>query len=238
MKRLSIGFLVVFLTLVVGVSATAKIEAVVYPKFSFGGVFGSYYPNCQEWNAYLGQINDAWDMNLSLGSGSVYGLNAAVDISPNIKVRGEFNRFFTETSDYGYDWWYDRMDMDARLDINSFWAEGMLVLPQYKSASGLFLSPYVGGGIGWVSANGTMSASYTDSWWSYYDWDMDDSASDSTMGVRILGGVEGGVNYFNFALEGSYTITSGTELRFSRFGQDFKDDLGGLGVNILLNLKI
>ena len=239
MRKIVLGVLVVFSVLAFSGFAQARIVAQTYPKFGFGVVLGSYSPNCQEWNDYLGKINDVWDMSLALEKGEVYGLNVAVDITPNIRVRGELTEFSTGTSDTGYDWWGDRLDVDAQLNITSFWGDGVLLLSPYQSASGLFVTPYIGGGIGYMAVDGTMSATYTDSWWSYYNWSANDSASDSTVAGRIIGGIEGRIGEnFEFALEGNYTVTSGTDLKFSKFDQEFKDSLGGVGANILLNFKI
>jgi len=251
-----IVFILVFLLGLGLGSAQARVEAVTYPKFSFGVVFGTYYPDCQEWNRYLEQINSAWDMNLVLERGNVYGLSGAVDLTPNFRIRGELTNCKIETAETGersggyWSWWWyhsweETLDFEAELGITSLMISGIYKLPSYVSSSNIVMTPYFGAGIGQLIATGKMFAEYQydeyiDSYWYDHDeWKLSDGDSGSSIGVQILGGIETEVSqYLTFAVEGKYVVSPETELKFDEFGQRFRVNLGGLYLQFLLNLKI
>lgn len=176
--------------------------------WSIGGIAGYYSPN-------FGEINDfderyeTWDIygvDLTFKAGTIFGITAAYDISPNSSLRGEMNGFAAEANDIGY-WssgpYGEVSDIDFQLTMTSLVFSGV-----YRFSPEEPLSPYVGAGVGQFSTKvklieerrwyeyGSLEDTYTTSV----------SQSDTPIGFQLLGGVEYSIENFLLVAEIKYTI--------------------------------
>lgn len=95
-KKKIIGFLgAVALVWAIGLFSDPALAAL-----SFGGLVGWYSPNFGEVNSYLAHRNTIWDTDWKFEEGIMYGAAVEYEITPNFKLRGEWNSFNAETSDY------------------------------------------------------------------------------------------------------------------------------------------
>lgn len=204
MKRKIIGFIVtgtLIFTLIFAARATGA-------DWSIGGVAGYYSPN-------FGEINDfderyeSWDIygvDLTLKAGTIFGITAAHDISPNLRLRGEINSFTAEANDIGY--WssgpYEEVsDIDFQLTMTSLVFSGI-----YRFSPEEPLSPYVGAGVGQFSTKVKLTEERR--WYEYGSledtYTTNVSQSDTPIGFQLLGGVEYSIENFLLAAEIKYII--------------------------------
>ena len=203
MKRKIIGFIVTG-ALIFTLSFAARATGA---DWSIGGVAGYYSPNFGEINDFdeRYESQDIYGVDLTFKAGTIFGITAAYDISPNLRLRGEINSFTAKTSGTGY--WsfgpYEKEeDIDFELTMTSLVFSGI-----YKFSPEETLSPYVGAGVGQFSTKVKLSGEQR--WYEYgslentYTGSM--SQSDTPIGFQLLGGVEYNIENFLLTAEIKYT---------------------------------
>lgn len=142
-----ICLIVVFL-LALSLSASAfQNEPKVFGGLNFGGLVGLYSPNFGELKDYLDIANDFWEADLSFGEKTMYGLTVEYEITPNFKVRGEWNGFNTQISvKDGHGWTGYKAQYE--LSINSYTVSGIHMVTSEKPVSW-----YIGVGLGQFRTN-------------------------------------------------------------------------------------
>ncbi|MFQ5821776.1 MAG: hypothetical protein ACE5I5_17455 [Candidatus Heimdallarchaeota archaeon] len=131
---LGVGTLVLAFSLLSG-SAQAALN--------FGGLVGWYNPNFGKVNDYLdSSVPPEWGIDLEFEGGMMYGAAVEYEITPNFKLRGEWNGFNAETSDsdgggmFGY-------SAEYKLNVNAYTLSGIYTVSPAKP-----VSPYIGAGVG------------------------------------------------------------------------------------------
>jgi len=146
MKKI-ICLIVIFLV-ALGLSAFAlQNEPKGFQRLNFEGLVGRYNPNFGELKDYLIVANDFWEANLSFGEKIMYGLTAEYEITPNFKVRGEWNGFNTQISvKDGHGWTGYKAEYE--LNLNSYTVSGIHMVTSEK-----LVSWYIGAGLGQFRTN-------------------------------------------------------------------------------------
>lgn len=141
MKKKMVGFLGAgALVLVFGLfSDSAQAE------LNFGGLVGWYNPNFSELNDYLdSSAPPEWGIDLEFEGGMMYGVAVEYEITPNFKLRGEWNSFNADTSDsdgggnFGY-------SAEYKLNVNAYTLSGIYTMSPARP-----VFPYIGAGVGQI----------------------------------------------------------------------------------------
>ena len=110
---------------------------------SFGGLVGRYNPNFSELNDYLdSSAPPEWGIDLEFEGRVMNGAAVEYEITPNFRLRGEWNSFNAGTSDsngggmFGY-------RAEYKLNVNAYTFSGIYTMSPAKP-----ISPYIGAGVG------------------------------------------------------------------------------------------
>ncbi|TKJ44509.1 hypothetical protein CEE35_07625 [Candidatus Aerophobetes bacterium Ae_b3b] len=137
-KKRIIGFLgAIALVWAIGLFSDPALAAL-----SFGGLVGWYSPNFGEINDYLTHRNTIWDTDWKFEEGMMYGAAVEYEITPNFKLRGEWNGFNAETSDSDGVGWMG-YHAEYKLNLNAYTLSGIYTVSPKEA-----LSPYIGIGLG------------------------------------------------------------------------------------------
>jgi hypothetical protein len=235
MKRKLIGLLGAgALVLVLGLfSGSAQAE------LKFGGLVGWYSPNFGEINDYLDWENDFWGTDLQFEGGMAYGAALEYGITPNFRLRGEWNGFKSETSetieiDPG------ELNWEYKLNVNTY-----LLSVVYMGSPGQSVSPYMGVGVGqfmtkfqWeyplvylmpvvTPGQGEETAILPQS---NGPSTYSGSETQGPIGFQVFVGIEAGTRAFSFRGEARY-ISAEAEMNEFPEG-DISIDLSGLFLNV------
>ena len=194
---------------------------------SIGGMAGYYNPNFGEINDDLfEEINALTGMDLKFKGGLAYGLAVGYDISPNFKIRGEYNTFTSKTSDsYLYDFGLGEEKWEFKLTTTPIILSGI-----YRISPDIPLCPYIGAGIGYFDTK--ISCKGKKYFLGMLVDEYSDSDKDKPIGYQVLGGVEFGGEGFSLAAEARYIIA---EAEMEDWGT--KVDLGGLFAGLIASIK-
>jgi len=183
-----------------------------------GGMAGYYNPN-------FGEVNDEYLEGFSkkFEGGLTYGLVLSYDISPNIRIRGEYNTFTSKTSET-FTILLLPWDFEEKLTVTPIILSGI-----YRISPNVPLCPYIGAGVGSFSTKMEekidllgITASYSD--------------KDSPIGFQVLGGVEFGGGNFSLAAEARYIVAK-AELNSDEAAFYTNVDLGGLFAGLIASIK-
>jgi len=196
-----------------------------------GGIVAGYY------NPKIGEINNVYE-GTNLKGGLAYGLVLNYDISPNFRIRGEYNTFVSKDSG-GYtdswegfwgDLWEGVYKYKCKLTTSPIILSGI-----YRISPDASLCPYIGVGVDFFSTEYTYKED--DKYYlngSLYDTDVwSFSDTDSPIGFQTLGGVEFRIGNFSLAAEARYIIAKASvgPLLFRTA------DLGGLFAGLVVSIK-
>ncbi len=150
--------------------------------FNFGGLVGWYNPNFSELNDYLdSSVSPHWGIDLEFEGRVMYGVAVEYEITPNFKLRGEWNSFNADTSDrggrghFGY-------SAEYKLNVNAYTLSGIYTM---SPARPVFI--YVGAGVGEIMTKFQWEEIelYTGSPWLA----STGSETEGLMGFQVLSGV-------------------------------------------------
>ncbi|MEA1965490.1 MAG: outer membrane beta-barrel protein [Candidatus Aerophobetes bacterium] len=207
-------------------------------ELSVGGMAGYYNPEFGEVNDRLEEFNKRTGTDLKFKGGLAYGLTLSYDISPNLRIRGEYNTFTSKTSDSytdSYydclgDLWEDEYNYEEKLAITPIVLSGI-----YRFSPDSRLCPYVGAGIGSFPTKYSYDAERKKYCEGYLDdtdtWSGSDE--DSPIGFQVLGGVEFGGKKFSLAAEVRYITAKATSITETKFDVD----LGGFFAGLVASIK-
>jgi len=181
-----------------------------------GGMAGYYNPN-------FGEVNDEYLEGFSkkFEGGLTYGLALSYDISPNIRIRGEYNTFTSKASD---DTLSPIMTFEEKLTVTPIILSGI-----YRISPNVPLCPYIGAGVGSFSTKMEERIEFLGIPVPYED-------EDSPIGFQVLGGVEFGGGNFSLAAEARYIVAK-AELNSDEAAFYTNVDLGGLFVGLIASIK-
>ena len=224
MKKKMVGFLGAgALVLVFGLfSDSAQAE------LNFGGLVGWYNPNFSEVNDYLdSSAPPEWGIDLEFEGGMMYGVAVEYEITPNFKLRGEWNSFNADTSDsdgggnFGY-------SAEYKLNVNAYTLSGIYTVSPAKP-----VSPYIGAGVGQFMTKFQWEEIelYTGTPW----LTSTGSETEGPIGFQISMGIEFGTETLLLRGEARY-ISSQVEMKdFESYDGKVSGttiDLGGLFLNV------
>lgn len=229
MRKKIVGFIIAGILVLVFGFASIPARA----ELSLGIVGGYYSPNFGWINDYyFDYFNDWRNTDLGFKAGKVYGLILEYDVNSHFRLRIEYNRFGSKTSDDWWDYsafpWTSHHDVDYKLTVSPVILSGI-----YK-----FSPFYVGAGVASFSTEfqdayicedyfgGVLVKTSSQSY----------SASDSPIGILVLGGFEYGDEPFFGGMEARYVIAEANlETEYSWRGA--KADLSGFQVCVKVGYK-
>ena len=138
MKKKTVSFLGAGALVLVFSLFSGSVEAAL----NFGGLVGWYSPNFGEVNDYLDHRNTIWDTDWKFEGGMMYGAAVEYQITPNFKLRGEWNGFNGETSDSDGVGWMG-YEAEYKLNVNAYTLSGIYTISPEKP-----VSPYIGASVG------------------------------------------------------------------------------------------
>ena len=164
-------------------------------QFSIGPLLGYYTPSDGEVKAF--------GRELEIRSGLAYGLAAEYNLTPSLKIRGEYFSFESDSSES-----FLVFDLGTKTRMSP-----LLVSAIYKIRPGGTLCPYLGAGIGMFSSELELSVTDTTT-----GIRTSSKESDNPTGFQLLAGAEYGLGE-NFLLlgEARYVIAKTGFMEFEEF---------------------
>ncbi|MCD6472883.1 hypothetical protein J7K55_07190 [Candidatus Aerophobetes bacterium] len=229
-KTMFIVMIVLFFVLIFGI-------AQAWGNLSIGGTAGYYSPKFGEINSrYLGNLTDAWGspMGLELEGNFASGIMVDYDISPNIFIRGEYNKFVSKKSGTWYPEIYSQGTIVYKNEYNLI--EKLVAMPiilsgVYKFSSEKSRCSYAGVGVCLFSTKFNESLEIK----KYRSGDLVNviplhsiSDNDKSIGYQALAGMKFKMKDYSLAGEIRYIVAKAEMKKFYT-----TVDLGGFSMGIV-----
>jgi len=209
------------------VCAFSLLSGPAQAALNFGGLVGWYSPSLGEVKDYLDVVNAFWDTDLKLEAGVMRGVAVEYELTPNFKLRGEWNGFSAETSDHdGYGW--AGYKAEYKLNVNAYTLSGICTMSPEQS-----LPHYIGAGLGQfrtkIQWDETISIRGTPEWFTT------GSQTEGPIGFHVFVGIRLGTGILLLRGEARYILAKVKMEDFEGLRGPVSGttiDLGGLFLNV------